>query len=269
MQTGLVVSVLIAAAALGALPALGQSQVLTIDELEEAYEGGDTIVISGKVTARISDNHVTMQIFNEGNQIYINQFEAAQDGSYSDTINASGPNWTRDGKYTVVVTYGARDALETSFMFTAKKDLFETGNFEVDAGSRGTFDVGYTIDGGILKGMAVDYERLTLVADVSSEEGGSITVSLPREAMDAKGTGGADVGYIVTVNDGQVAHTQASQDAQQRTLEIAFGQGDSVIRIIGTFIIPEFGAIAALVLAATTFLAVALSRGRLQMARSF
>ncbi len=268
MQTGLVVSVLVAAAALGALPALGQSQVLTIDGLEDAYEGGDVIVISGKVTAKISDSDVALRIFHGTNLVEIRQIKIAQDGSYSTEINTAGPNWAGDGKYIISITY-ARDALETSFTFTAKKDLFEEGIFEVDAGGRGTFDVGYTIDGGILKGMAVDYERLTLVADVSSEEGGSITVSLPREAMDAKGTGGADVGYIVTVNDAQVAHTQASQDAQQRTLEIAFGQGDSVIRIIGTFIIPEFGAIAALVLAATTILAIALSRGRLQMARSF
>ena len=58
------------------------------------------------------------------------------------------------------VSYGEGNIAESEFSFTPKSDaVITTTNFEVDAGSHGTFDVEYTIKGGTVEDMVVDSEN--------------------------------------------------------------------------------------------------------------
>jgi hypothetical protein len=61
------------------------------------YDEGDTIVISGKINTLIGDTQVTLQLFQGGTLVSIDQIKVAQDGNYSTTINAWGPLWQNQG----------------------------------------------------------------------------------------------------------------------------------------------------------------------------
>ena len=248
------------------LPAFAQQQVLSVATSENSYEEGETIVIAGNVTAIIGETPVTLQIFYEANLIEIAQLSVAQDGSFTHTINAEGPLWGSDGEYTVRASYGVGNIAETIFDFVTERALSETSNnFEVDAGSSGTFDVEYTIRGGDVENMIIDPDIFALIVVIDSEDDGNITLDLPRDSIDAKKANGSDDTYIILIDGIEVPYEQISQNSVQRTIKIDFEEGDSDIEIIGTFVVPEFGTIAMLVLAVMTISVIVLSRNRLQI----
>jgi len=223
-------------------------QLISIKTSEKSYEDGDTIVISGNVTAIILDNQITLQIFYEKNLVHIGQIIVAQDGSYSFTLKAAGDNWKKDGMYTIRANYSG-ETIETTIDFFSKQSVIETTNiFEVDAGVYGTFDVAYTIRGGTVKDMLIDSEQFTLIVRIVPESDGSITLELPRNFIDAKKSDANDDIYLVLIDGAEVRPEETSTTQTSRTLKIDFEELDSDIEIIGTFVVPEFGSIAILIL---------------------
>ena len=222
-------------------------ELVCVTTSEKAYEEGDTVVISGKVTSIIKDSPVTLQIFQEGNLIEIAQIIVAQDGKFTHTINAQGPLWQTDGIYIVRGSYGT-SMVESSFEYFTKKSAAETTDiFEVDAGSAGTFDVDYTIKGATVKDMVVDPEIFALIVIIESDSDGSITLNLPRDSIDAKKTDNTDDTYIILIDGIEVPYEETTTNQEYRTIKIQFEEGDSDIEIIGTFVIPEFGEVAMIV----------------------
>jgi len=223
-------------------------ELISIKTSEKSYEDGDTIVISGNVTAIILDTPITLQIFYEKNLVNIGQIIVAQDGSYSFTLKAAGDNWKKDGTYTIRANYGGK-TIETTIEFFSKQSVIETTNiFEVDAGSYGTFDVDYTIRGGTVKNMLIDSEIFALIVIIDSESDGSITLDLPRISIDAKKSDNTDDTFLIFIDGAEVRPEETSTTQTSRTLKIEFEEGDSDIEIIGTFLVPEFGSIAILIL---------------------
>jgi predicted secreted protein with PEFG-CTERM motif len=224
------------------------NELLSVKTSENSYEEGDTIVISGNVTAVILDTPVTLQIFHEGNLVDIAQITVAQDGKFTHTMLAEGPLWQKDGKYILRVSYGANYMVETNFEYNTKLSVIETTDiFEVDAGSYGTFDVHYTVRGATVKSMIVDPEVFALIVIVETQDDGSITLDLPRESIDAKNDS-IDDSFIILIDGVEVPYKEIVTDVDSRTITIEFEQGDSDIEIIGTSVIPEFGSIATLIL---------------------
>jgi len=208
------------------------NELLSVKTSENSYEEGDTIVISGNVTAVILDTPVTLQIFHEGNLVDIAQITVAQ-----------------DGKYIVRASYGANYMVETNFEYNTKLSVIETTDiFEVDAGSYGTFDVNYTVRGATVKSMIIDPEVFALIAIVETQDDGSITLDLPRESIDAKKNDSTDDSFIILIDGVEVPYKEITTDVDSRTITIEFEQGDSDIEIIGTFVVPEFGSITTLIL---------------------
>lgn len=244
--------------------AFGQAEeLISVKTAELTYDEGDTIVISGEVTAVIFETPVTIQIFHQGNLIEIAQLEVAQDGKFTHTINASGPLWRSDGTYTLRASYGTK-VVESNFEFFLKDSGQETRNiFEVDAGSSGTFDVPYTIRGGTVENMIIDPDIFGLVVIIESEVDGSLTLDLPRDFIDAKKSDGTDDDYLVFIDGAEVRPEESSSDSDSRVLKINFEEGDSDIEVIGTFVVPEFGSIALFVLVVSTILASLMARNKI------
>lgn len=230
--------------------AYGQSEpLLTLNTSKTTYEEGETITISGKVSAIIIGTPVTLQVFHEGNLVEIAQLEVAQDGTFAHTILAEGPQWKIDGEYIIRASYGQGNVAEVSFeFFTSKAEVITSEIFEADAGSSGTFDVKYTIRGGTVENMLVDSDIFAIIVIINSESDGSITLELPREFIDAKKSDGTDDTYIILIDGMEVPYEEISSNANSRTIKINFEEGDSDIEIIGTFAIPEFGILAIIVL---------------------
>ena len=231
------------------LSAFAQTEeLISVKTSEKSYEDGDTIVISGNVTAIILDTPITLQIFYENNLVDIGQVIVAQDGSYSFTLKAAGDNWKKDGTYTIRANYSGK-IIETTIEFFSKQSVIETTNiFEVDAGSYGTFDVDYTIRGGTVKNMLIDSEIFALIVIIDSESDGSITLDLPRISIDAKKSDNTDDTFLIFIDGAEVRPEETSTTQTSRILKIDFEEGDSDIEIIGTFVVPEFGSIAILIL---------------------
>ena len=248
MKLYFVISIVIAALFFTTMTAFAQSQLIFIQTSQNSYEEGETIVVSGNVTSIIAGAPITLQIFHEANLVDIAQVEIAQDGNYAHTFIAKGPLWQKDGNYVVRAFYST-STIETSFEFYSKGALIETTDiFEVDTGNYGTFDVDYTIRGATVKDMRVDSVALALLVILETDDDGSITLKLPRESIDAKIMNGQDDDFIILIDGAEVPYTAVSTNSESRTISIDFEEGDVDIEIIGTFVIPEFGSIAMIIL---------------------
>ncbi len=240
--------------------AFGQTQeFFSIKTSQNAYEEGELVVVSGNVTTILQGAPVSIQILREGNLVDIAQVIVAQDKTFTSTFKATGPLWKQDGTYIVRALYG-QVTQETNFEFFSKEAIQETtDSFEVDAGSYGTFDVDYTIRGGIVENMLVDSDIFALIVIIDSEDDGSITLNLPRESIDAIKSDDTDDTFIILIDGIEVPYKEISTDSQYRRITINFEEGDSDIEIIGTFVVPEFGSIAMLVLSISIISIIILS----------
>ncbi len=228
--------------------ALGQGQEFFLITSQNSYEEGELVVVSGNVTSILEGSPVSIQILREGNLIDIAQVIVAQDGKFTSTFKATGPLWTQDGTYIVRALYGTITQ-ETNFEFFTKDTIEETtDSFEVDAGSYGTFDIAYTIRGATVENMLVDSDIFALIVIIDSEDDGTITLDLPRQSIDAKKSDTTDDTFIILIDGIEVPYDEILTDDQNRRITIDFEEGDSDIEIIGTFVVPEFGNIAMLIL---------------------
>jgi predicted secreted protein with PEFG-CTERM motif len=234
--------------------------LVTTSTDRSSYKDGDMIVISGSVKAIVEGTPLTIQILDPSqNIVQVAQINVAQDGKYTTTAKASGSLWKKDGTYTVRVQYGPSNVVaETDFEFASASSIPAMEIFEVDAGNEGTFDVEYNISGGIVKDMIIDFEGLSLVVSIESTSDGEITLKMPRELIDAKKTNGEDDVFIILIDGAEVIFEEDTSSSD-RILTINFLKGDSDIEIIGTYVAPEFGAIAALVLAVAIISIIAVS----------
>ena len=103
------------------------------------------------------------------------------------------------------------------------------------------FDIQYMISGATLDEVTADTEFQTLLFTVTSSADGMLTVWLPNDVIDA------DDEFSVFVDGGAATFTELEPTADARVLQIEFAEGAEEIEIAGTFIVPEFGAIAMLV----------------------
>ena len=250
-------------------PAFSQTQpLISISTSSNSYEAGETIVIAGEVATVILDTPVTISIFQELKLIQIAQLQVAQDGTFTHTIIAEGPQWKNEGEYVIRAQYGEGNVAEVSFQFFKKYSSQDTSNtFEVDAGSSGTFDVEYTIRGGIIKDMIVDSDIFALIVIIDSGGDGSITLDLPRSSIEAKKSDGSDDIFIILIDGIEVPYQESQTSDNTRTITVEFEEGDSDIEIIGTFIIPEFGTITSLILVLSIISMIIVSTNRKLLAK--
>ena len=193
-------------------------------------------------------------------------FFPAQDGSYSHTILAEKPSWKKEGEYLIRISHGEGNISETTITFTPKKEFLETkDSFEVEIPNGGTFDVEYTILGGSLIEIYLEPNDFTLGILLDTPDEGSISIKLPRESIDAEKPNGQDEKFIILIDDIQVPYQETETNSQFRLITINFEEGDSEIKIIGTRIVPEFGAMAVTVLVIGILAIIVLSRNKIPL----
>jgi predicted secreted protein with PEFG-CTERM motif len=242
-----------------------QESLISIQTDDNHYDEGDAIVISGNVNTVIGETPVILQLFNEGNLIDIAQITVAQDGSFTKTFLAEGSLWKKSGEYTIIASYQEHQ-IETGFSYTPKSEaVVTTEPYEVDAGSHGTFDVEYTIKGGIVENMIVDPETFAVIVQIDAIDEGTITLDLPREFIGAEKQDGKDDTFIILIDGIEVAYEESVVHSESRVITIEFEQGDSDIEIIGTYIVPEFGTIAMMILIVGIMMTILVARNKFQI----
>ena len=257
--------ILIALLTISTGTAFAQESLISVQTDDNNYDEGDTIVISGKVITVVGSTPITLQLFIDEGLVDIAQITVAQDGSYSHTIIAEGPLWKKQGEYLVRVSYGEGNIAESEFSYTPKLDSIETTtNFEVDAGSHGTFDIEYTIKGGTIKDIIIDSDNFALIVQIDSTDEGTVTMDLPKEYIGAEKQNGKDDTFIILIDGIEVAY-QESINSESRVTTINFEQGDSEIMIIGTYVVPEFGTTAIIILITGIITTILVARNKLQI----
>jgi predicted secreted protein with PEFG-CTERM motif len=254
---------------------------LSVATNSPTYGQGDSIVIHGAVRDMTNATDITMEITNPvKNLVSILEITPGSDGSFSKTVLATGPLWTTAGNYTVKAQYGPAMNATTSFYFNGGNgqsiiNKLVNGTFALQAGQL-MYNIPYTIQGGTVQNMQVIPSQSSIVITISSTADGSLTVDLPRALIDSKQQAPTNNGanntmttqynqaelpdqpFIVQINGQNVKAGQTS-DSNSRTLGIPFHKGDTTIYVIGTIAIPEFGPIAALVLAIAIVSIIAVS----------
>ena len=246
--------------------AFAQESLIIVETDESNYQEGDTIVISGEVATIIGETQITMQLFKGANMVEIAQIKVSQDGNYVHTIIAQGPLWKNLGDYTVRTVYGENNIAETSFSYTSELQTTETTKeFPVDAGDSGTFDIKYTIRGGLVESIDIEPENLGLSVKINSSNNGKIILELPREFIDSEKQNGKDEEFIILINDVQTTYEEIQSDSEIRSLGINFEKGYSEIQIIGTYVIPEFGTIVMVILTIGILASILLTKNKFQI----
>ncbi len=232
--------------------AYAQTSSVTVDTDKDSYSAGEDITISGTVTNVQTGQQVLIRVMNPlGALARTDPVAVAADGSWTYTFPSGGPLMATSGEYRVIAGY-RQASEETTFDFDAGTVWRP---WTVNIGGN-PYVIRYQITGGSLRTVAADVELSIMTFGISTTGAGNLKLQLPRAVMQALTepnvpTGGTDIEYVVfadTISEERVEEA-TSPAPGTRELTIEFDAGTEEIEVVGTWIVPEFGAIAAIVLA--------------------
>ena len=258
---------------------------------KSTYSDGDIMIISGEIKNMVPGDQLSILIQSpNGNLVALDQLTVSSDNKFSTEIKLGGKLMKTEGTYTIKVQYREQSAT-TSFNFdgvvsssTNELDVIEDTVIE-DAVSEDImiedsfvedvviFDsvvtattvtvqdsndlISYEITNAKLLNVIPDLDAVSLLIYIETTDEGSITLTIPRSVLDASINGGDDEFFVLV--DGEEVDFEEIKTSEDRTLTIDFLAGTEQIEIIGTFVIPEFGTIAAMILAVAIISIVAIS----------
>jgi len=238
---------------------------ITIETDKNVYDHTDTITITGTVSP-VDQNEVpvTIMLVNQYTSIVeINQLLVNSDGSWSGQIVLNPENrlQSEDGVYEIRAQYGSDTKITTSIELTNAVETSEAGGTEVGTAVTGTAVIGTDVTGPggepfyKLAGGQVGYDETcnsnpaffanadddSIVIYLDPTNDGILAVTLHEDLIKPF----EDGTFAVIVNN------QEMQDFTQvgNTLTIPCVVGTEKIEIHGSWAIPEFGVIAAMILA--------------------
>ncbi len=251
---------------IGTAPAFGQIVAGAIDVStdKESYTTGDTIVVSGTIRDDLGTD-ITMRIIApNGNVVAVQQITPKVDKTYETEVVIGGI-FKFTGEYTVRVTYASENRVAASMFNVEVKAMEEPTVPVVDIETweiEGTDDlIQYSITGGTVKSIVPDPESMSLRIMIEATDDGTLTITIPRTILEAD-----EKGVFILVDDEEMNDFGIDTTDEYRKITIDFPQGTEMIVIIGTWVIPEFGVIAAMILAIAIISVIAISaRSRLSI----
>jgi len=208
------------------------------------YDHESTIRVDGTVANIRSATPITLIVYSPiNNVVTIDQLMVDSNGKFSTTLSTQGNLWKYDGTYTIRVQYG-NQAVSNKALIELTGGILPTFQTTPSIECRsselsisGIACVPFSISGGTVTGARANTADNSIVISISSIEPGTLTVNPSSDVLG---------GVFMVLVDGE-EWDDVEIDGNQVTVE--FPAGTEEIEIIGTFVIPEFGAIAALILA--------------------
>ena len=275
-------------------PAFGENDSITVTTDKSSYLQDETISISGEIKYLALGDQLTILITSpNGNIAEIDQVTAGTDKKFNTKITPNGAYWKIPGTYVVLVTQDENNQATTSFEFSGavnsstneldeavvEDTVIEDAVIEdaviedaviediavVDSVVTATTVtiqdstdlISYEITNAKLINVIPDLDAVSLLIYIQTIDDGSITLTIPRTVLDASINDGDDEFFVLV--DGEEVDFEEITTPTDRTLTIEFSAGTEQIEIIGTFVIPEFGTIAAMILAVAIISIVAIS----------
>ena len=274
-------------------PAFGENVSIIATTDKSSYSEDEVISISGEIVYLGLGNQLTIMITSpNGNIAAIDQVTVGSDKKFNSEIKPNGVYWKLPGTYTILITQDENNQVTLSFEFggvansstneidvvvedtiiedTIIEDPKIEDSFTEDVGiidsvvtatTVAVLDsndlISYEITNAKLLNIIPDLDAVSLLISIETTDEGSITLTIPRSVLDASINGGDDEFFVLV--DGEEVDFEEIRTSVDRTITIDFLAGTEQIEIIGTFVVPEFGTIAAMILAVAIISIVAIS----------
>jgi len=230
---------------------------ITMETDKDVYDHSSVITVTGQAEPVDPEgSEVSIQVFApNGNLAYVAQVSVSSDGNFSTTINTA--SLKSDGTYMIKAQYGILVDVTVSVELTNAMEASKTGTAVTGTAVTGTtvsgpsgesfYELGagqieYDITCNATPGFFANADDDSIVIYLEPTDDGIITVTLHEEIIKPF----EDGAFVVIVDN------QEMQDFTQvgNTLTIPCVAGTEKIEIHGSWAIPEFGVIAAMILAA-------------------
>jgi len=238
---------------------LEQEKILYVLTDSDTYDHESVIHVSGNAGNLREGAQLTVVVTGpNGNLVTVDQFSPKSNGDYMMKIDTSGELMKYDGTYKIKVQYDTNDIVVRTtvelvggleFGSLSSHDEHEHGGVEL-------FDVTDDLRFGASSGevhaiMANPFDSTLIITMHDVVDDGELSITLSNDVIEPFGDGG----FFVLVN-GEENHDY-EQDGN--FVVIPYEAGTSTIEIIGVSVVPEFGAIAGLVLAVAIISIIVLS----------
>ncbi len=161
------------------------------------------------------------------------------------------PNTTYTFRVSAINSIGTSKASNEASVTTGSFNIPPQTDLDVSSGVIPVFNTdkesSYVISGGQVFGTAVNIDQTSLDFLLKGNTAGVLYLQLPRTLIDSKQSDKSDKEFFVTVDDKNAEFTETSTE-DYRTLAISFPANADKISIMGTYVVPEFGTIAMMVL---------------------
>ena len=229
---------------------------ISVSTSRDIYYENDIIIVFGKVTSILNELPVTIQLYHEDSLIAVDQVEIALDGTFATDFRAKGNFWKEDGTYIVRAFYTPEKIAEKTFQFFKKLSGGTSSLFPVDIPNSGSFELGYSIIGGEVRDIILNQDNYSILTEINADSNGNLVLKLPRENIESKTNDGMDEIFIILIsktgldseNFVEVQFEEIETGPDFRTVRIQFEEDDRWIKVIGTYVIPEFGTIVTMIL---------------------
>jgi len=228
---------------------------ITMETDKDVYDHSSMITVTGQVDPIAEGSEVTfiVQRLNPVGITHIDQISVNSDGSFSTTISTASDMMKYDGTYLIKAQYvdaettvsveltNAIEASGTAVTGTAVTGTAVTGPSGESFYKLGAGQIEYDMTCNATPGFFANADDDSIVIYLDPTDDGIITVTLHEELIKPF----EDGTFVVIVNN------QEMQDFTQvgNTLTIPCVVGTEKIEIHGSWAIPEFGVIAAMILA--------------------
>ncbi len=218
---------------------------------KSTYDHNDTIIVDGRVANVVSGVPVTLTVVSSLNSIItIGQIDVDDMGNFRTTFSTAGNLWKYDGTYFIKANYGSAEK-DNKVTIELVGGILTTEQPNVKCGVSELAVIGncvpYSISGGTVNGAKVNTNDNSLIVMISANEDGTITLNPSKNVLD---------GIFMVLVDGE---EWDDAEINGNEITVMFLAGAEEIEIIGTHVIPEFGAIAALILAVAIISIIAVS----------
>lgn len=259
-------------ASVSTAPAFGQiSDPIMVATDKTSYSEGETILVTGEVSQLRSGVPVSLVIFApNGNIVGVDQIDIGADKRFEAELIAGGSLMKFVGAYTIKATYGSNErTAETTFEFGGSTDTDMMPGDGSDKYSvmieETEYSLEYSITGGNIVSMMPNMDDKSIIINIEATNEGSLTITLPRSVIDAL-EDDRDMSFLVIVDGEESDDVMETNMSSYRMLTIPFPAGTEQIEIIGTWIVPEFGTIAVMILVVAIVSIIAISaRSRLSI----
>jgi len=228
---------------------------ITIETDKDVYDHSSVITVTGQTEPVDPNSEVSIQVWApNGNLVDIAQVSVNSDGNFSAMFNTT--SWGSDGTYMIKAKYGILADTTTSVELTNAIEVSETGTAVTGTVVTGTVVTGtageslhklmpgqieYDITCNAIPAFFANANDDSIVIYLDPTDDGILTITLHEELIKPF----EDGTFVVIVDN------QEMQDFTQvgNTLTIPCVAGTEKIEIHGSWAIPEFGVIAAMILA--------------------